>query len=70
MLWKKLQKSAYAKINLGLDVLGKRADGYHEVSMVMQSISLADTVTLEKHSRAGCANRPQRFAGRQQQPCV
>ena len=46
----KITETAYAKINLGLDVLGKRADGYHEVSMVMQSISLADTVTLEKHS--------------------
>ena len=86
MFMEKITETAYAKINLGLDVLGKRADGYHEVSMVMQSISLADTVTLEKHSglvvqtgrsdlpgeaqRAGCANRPQRFAGRQQQPCV
>lgn len=46
----KITETAYAKINLGLDVLGKRADGYHEVCMVMQSISLADTVTLEKHS--------------------
>ena len=31
---------AYAKINLGLDVLGTLPDGYHEVKMVMQSISL------------------------------
>ena len=69
MFMEKITETAYAKINLGLDVLGKRADGYHEVSMVMQSISLADTVTLEAQ-RAGCANRPQRFAGRQQQPCV
>lgn len=37
---------AYAKINLALDVLGKWPDGYHEVEMIMQSISLADTVTL------------------------
>lgn len=50
MFMEKITETAYAKINLGLDVLGKRADGYHEVSMVMQSISLADTVTLEKHS--------------------
>lgn len=47
MFMEKITETAYAKINLGLDVLGKRADGYHEVSMVMQSISLADTVTLE-----------------------
>lgn len=39
---------AYAKINLGLDVLRKREDGYHEVKMIMQSISLADTLTLYK----------------------
>lgn len=45
----KITETAYAKINLGLDVLGKRPDGYHEVCMVMQSVSLADTVTLEQH---------------------
>lgn len=39
-------QKAYAKINLSLNVLGKRADGYHEVSMVMHQISLADTVSL------------------------
>lgn len=43
----KIQEIAYAKINLGLDVLGKRADGYHEVSMIMQSISLADVIEVE-----------------------
>lgn len=37
---------APAKINLTLDVLGKRADGYHEMKMVMQSVSLADTLVL------------------------
>ena len=45
----KITETAYAKINLGLDVLGTRPDGYHEVCMVMQSVSLADTVTLEPH---------------------
>lgn len=48
---KKARVSAYAKINLVLDVLAKRADGYHEVSMVMQAISLADTVQLEAGPR-------------------
>lgn len=38
---------AFAKINLGLKVLGRRSDGYHGVDMIMQSISLADTITLE-----------------------
>ena len=37
-----------AKINLTLDILGKRPDGYHEVAMVMQSINLHDTLTLSK----------------------
>ena len=40
--------NANAKINLTLDILGKRDDGYHEVSMIMQSINLFDTLTLKK----------------------
>lgn len=39
---------ANAKINLGLDVLRKREDGYHEVKMIMQSISLSDTLVLSR----------------------
>lgn len=45
---KSLQVNAYAKINLTLDVLGKRPDGYHDLAMVMQSVSLADTVTISE----------------------
>ena len=45
---RELRQQAYAKINLTLDVLGKRQDGYHELSMVMQSVSLADTVILRE----------------------
>lgn len=41
---------AYAKINLTLDVLNKRDDGYHDVSMVLQSISLYDTLRLSKEA--------------------
>ena len=37
---------AYAKINLTLSVLGRRADGYHELDTIMHSISLTDTVEL------------------------
>lgn len=37
---------AYAKLNLTLDILGKRKDGYHDLAMVMQSISLHDDVTV------------------------
>lgn len=39
---------AYAKINLGLDVLRRREDGYHEVRMIMQTVSLYDTITIRK----------------------
>lgn len=42
---------AKAKINLGLRVLGKRADGYHEVDMLMQSIELADQLTFVRDSQ-------------------
>lgn len=41
-------KDAHAKINLGLDVLRKREDGYHEVKMIMQMIGLHDTLSFEK----------------------
>ncbi|MBE7018282.1 MAG: 4-(cytidine 5'-diphospho)-2-C-methyl-D-erythritol kinase [Ruminococcaceae bacterium] len=44
----KLVKHAKAKINLTLDVLGKREDGYHDLKMIMVEIPLADTVTLTK----------------------
>ncbi len=37
---------SYAKINLTLDVLGRRADGYHELATVMQTIDLYDTLCL------------------------
>lgn len=40
--------AAHAKVNLSLDILGTRPDGYHEVRMVMQPISLHDTVTLTR----------------------
>lgn len=37
---------APAKINLSLDVLSKRADGYHNISTVMQAVDLYDTITI------------------------
>ncbi len=42
-----IQEPAYAKLNLTLDVLGKRPDGYHELRSVMQQISLSDEVELD-----------------------
>ncbi len=44
-------ETASAKINLALDVLKKRADGYHEVCMVMQSVGLADIVRISPAER-------------------
>lgn len=43
----KLLMKAPAKINLSLDVLGKRQDGYHELEMIMTTIDLADRIELE-----------------------
>lgn len=44
---------ALAKINLGLDVLGKRENGYHDVRMVMQTIYLYDNVTVSRTKEKG-----------------
>lgn len=50
---RELRQQACAKINLTLDVLGKRPDGYHDLRMVMQSVSLADTVILRETDEQG-----------------
>lgn len=44
----KIQLKSLAKINLGLDVIGKRDNGYHDVRMIMQTIYLYDDVVIEK----------------------
>ena len=43
-----LTRKAYAKINLGLDVLRRREDGYHEVKMIMQTVDIYDVLTFVK----------------------
>ena len=43
----KLSYKAYAKVNLGLDVLRKREDGYHDVKMIMQTVNLYDVIEIE-----------------------
>lgn len=48
-----MQILANAKINLSLDVLGTLPNGYHEVSMIMQSIDLHDVLNMEKND-SGC----------------
>ncbi len=45
---KEIVIESYGKINLGLDVLYKREDGYHEISTIMQQISLRDTLTIRE----------------------
>ena len=42
-----LRELAYAKINITLDILGKRPDGYHDLKSIMQTVSLHDVVELD-----------------------
>lgn len=44
---------AYAKINLALDVLGKRLNGYHDVRMIMQTVRLYDKVSIKRTANPG-----------------
>lgn len=48
-----MQQQALAKLNLTLDVLGRREDGYHDMCMVMQSITLSDTLTIKNGTGEG-----------------
>lgn len=43
---KEINERAYAKLNISLDVVGKREDGYHDMVMVMQTVSLCDELTI------------------------
>ncbi len=49
----KLELKALGKINLGLDVLGKRDNGYHDVRMVMQTVYLYDQIRMVKTKEPG-----------------
>ena len=48
-----IRLKARAKINLGLDVVRRREDGYHEVKMVMQMLRLYDQIDIEKTQESG-----------------
>lgn len=48
-----ITKKAYAKVNLGLDVIGRREDGYHEVRMIMQTVDICDVLTFTRQERPG-----------------
>ncbi|MCR4789050.1 MAG: 4-(cytidine 5'-diphospho)-2-C-methyl-D-erythritol kinase [Lachnospiraceae bacterium] len=47
-----IKRKAYAKINLSLDITGKRKDGYHELSTVMQTVNLFDLLTFDVYPDA------------------
>lgn len=46
-----MKKKAYGKINIALDVVGKREDGYHLLKMIMQTVDLYDVVEVNKNQR-------------------
>lgn len=48
-----ITRKAYAKVNLALDVIRRRDDGYHEVRMIMQTVGLHDTLTFTKCEKSG-----------------
>ena len=53
-----LRLPAYAKLNLSLEVLGKRDDGYHDISTILQTVDLADQLTISpsNHLELNCDN--------------
>ena len=52
-----ITENAYAKLNLSLDVTGRRPDGYHDMVMVMQTVSLCDRVTVRRTGGSGVSAR-------------
>lgn len=54
---KELTLKAMAKVNLGLDVLRKREDGYHDLRMVMQSVYLYDKIRMTVKAEPGIGLR-------------
>lgn len=57
----KIKLKALGKINLGLDVLGRRPNGYHDVRMVMQTVYLYDQILLEKTDKEGISLKTNLF---------
>lgn len=53
LIMEKITQRAYAKINIGLDVLRRRLDGYHEVRMIMQTVDLYDELIIERRQQPG-----------------
>jgi 4-diphosphocytidyl-2-C-methyl-D-erythritol kinase len=65
---REVQIPAFAKINLRLDILGKRPDGYHELRTIFQSISLHDELRLRASSRPGISLSIEGNAALSQEP--
>lgn len=57
----KMELKALGKINLGLDVLGRRENGYHDVRMVMQTVYLYDQIVITKTKAAWSKGRDESF---------
>lgn len=57
LIMDQITRKAYAKINLGLDVLRRRPDGYHEVRMIMQTVGICDILTFRKLSLTGAEDK-------------
>ena len=55
-----ITRKAYAKINIGLDVLRRREDGYHEVRMIMQTVDICDDLIFERMAQPGIVIRTDR----------
>ena len=49
----KIELKAYGKINLGLDVIRKRPDGYHDLDMIMQTVNVYDDIIITKTEKKG-----------------
>ena len=48
-----VKRKAYAKVNLALDVVRRREDGYHEVRMIMQTVEIFDVLTFTAQEEPG-----------------
>ena len=48
---KLIKKSAFAKINLGLEVLNKREDGFHNINTVFSRINISDEITISENDK-------------------
>ena len=53
----RVSRKAYAKINIGLDVLRRREDGYHELKMIMQTVDICDDLLFERTAQPGIVIR-------------